>query len=493
MARKKAGNKKKKNAAAASSSAKPVAPSSIPTPSVPGLDLNVVAPLAFWEAMTDEDCPADLEVDFEATPAPASATGTIAASAVGDLLKWFAKGVAAAGAEAARLDFAASLSKEQRAEVHSSIAAAGLAGVLESASSGVGEQRRIAVYRKGAAPAKPTAAPEVLEQAATLYKWARDAGLMSFSRDEIAEQLAAAPDGAALAAPLAAIWAARSAEQVDVAVMARAVELDDVVMVGMLLQAKPELARAVDGSTGQPPLHAAARLGSVGALRALVAAGAGLEDKDAHGRTALQISRTFEQCDAEAALLQLGAHDPEAGRFPLNRAAAELAAGARQHQHPHASGPAAAAAEAVTAPLKPAEVEEKAAGEEEQDRAAEPEEAGVTAVVTAGTAAAVDAGAVKEDAEVEPKPAAEEAAPAEAAAAAEAAPVEAAAAEVAKPAEAAAAEAAPVEAATAAPVEAAEAEEAAPAEAAAAEEAKPAEAAAEAAPVEAAEAEAAPA
>ncbi len=51
----------------------------------------------------------------------------------------------------------------------------------------------------------------------------------------------------------------------------------------------PELVRTADAASGQPPLHVAARGGCVEALRALAAAGAELEAKDAHGRTALLV------------------------------------------------------------------------------------------------------------------------------------------------------------------------------------------------------------
>ncbi len=44
---------------------------------------------------------------------------TQTAGSVPELLQWFAKGVAAAGAEASKLEFAASLTKEERASVHS--------------------------------------------------------------------------------------------------------------------------------------------------------------------------------------------------------------------------------------------------------------------------------------------------------------------------------------------------------------------------------------
>ncbi|KXZ41518.1 hypothetical protein GPECTOR_417g272 [Gonium pectorale] len=360
------------------------------------LALSISAPPIFWKALAEAECPAELDVDLEQTPAPAVAEGTIAAPDVTELLKWFAKGVAAAAeAGSARLNFAASLSKEERAAVHSAIGAAGLAPALESSSEGVGEARRLSVYKKGAAPAKAPADPELLERAATLYKWARDAGLTSFSRDEIAEQLAAGPDGAGLAAPLAAVWKARSAEQADVAALAAAVEADDAARVAELLKSKPGLVNAVNSRTGQPALHAAARVGAVAALRAAVAAGAGLEDKDAHGRTALQISRTFEQCDAEAALLQLGAHDPEAGKFPINRGVAELVAKTVKAAEAPKPAPAAAAEAPQAEALKAAP-------------AAAPQLEAPKAVLAAAEAAAKPAPAAAEAGA--PKPATEAAA-----------------------------------------------------------------------------------
>ena len=62
------------------------------------------------------------------------------------------------------------------------------------------------------------------------------------------------------------------------------------------------MAGVVDSSTGQPPLHVATRLGAVAALRALVAGGAKLEDKDAHGRTALTVRPTAAALNPKKAL-----------------------------------------------------------------------------------------------------------------------------------------------------------------------------------------------
>ncbi|KAG2485754.1 hypothetical protein HYH03_015563 [Edaphochlamys debaryana] len=375
------------------------------------LRFTVVAPPPFYAATADDELPSDMDtaVDLEETPAPASMPATVSAAGVADLLKWFAKGVAADGAAGSRLDFAPSLSKEERAVVHSTVTVAGLGGVLECQSEGIADQRRISVFKKGSAPSKVTSS-EVAEKAATLYKWARDAGLTNFSRDEITEQLCAAPDGSALAPALAALWTARSAEAGDTAELAAAVAADDAGRVAAILAAKPGLVGAVDSATGQPPLHAAARLGCVGALRALAAAGARLEEKDAHGRTALQISRTFEQCDAEAVLLQLGAHDPEAGRFPLTLAAAELGNSRAASAAAAASATAASAAAATKAAMKAAADAAAAAG-----HAVAAAEAALTEALAPGPAAAAAKPA-------QPSPEASSAAAAAAAAAKEAAP-----------------------------------------------------------------------
>lgn len=77
------------------------------------------------------------------------------------------------------------------------------------------------------------------------------------------------------------------------------------------------------GGLREPPLCLASRLGNVEAVRLLLAAGFNPETRDpSTGRTALQISRTFETCDCEALLLQAGVHDPDAKHFPLSAAAA---------------------------------------------------------------------------------------------------------------------------------------------------------------------------
>ncbi|KAG1653204.1 hypothetical protein FOA52_010288 [Chlamydomonas sp. UWO 241] len=83
----------------------------------------------------------------------------------------------------------------------------------------------------------------------------------------------------------------------------------------------------VDLGSGELPLCLAARTGNAAAAAALLAAGAPVDARNGIGKTALQVSRTFEECDVEAVLLRGGAHDPEAGRFSLSLGALTLLAG----------------------------------------------------------------------------------------------------------------------------------------------------------------------
>ena len=66
--------------------------------------------------------------------------------------------------------------------------------------------------------------------------------------------------------------------------------------------------------------------------------------------SSLQVSRTFEQCDVEAVLLQHGAHDPDAKLFPLSAAAAELKSAAPPAAAVAAAAPAPAPAPAAAPP-----------------------------------------------------------------------------------------------------------------------------------------------
>ncbi len=98
---------------------------------------------------------------------------------------------------------------------------------------------------------RPAPSPALLERAATLYKWARDAGLTAYSRDEVVEQLAAGEAAertagvagglgiGGLAPPLRALWEARSAVQAEAAALTARVVADDAEGVAALLREKP--------------------------------------------------------------------------------------------------------------------------------------------------------------------------------------------------------------------------------------------------------------
>lgn len=100
-------------------------------------------------------------------------------------------------------------------------------------------------------PPRPPPNPALLERAATLYKWARDAGLTAYSRDEVVEQLAAGEAAeltagvagglglSGLAPPLRALWEARSAVQAEAAALTARVVADDAEGVAALLKEQP--------------------------------------------------------------------------------------------------------------------------------------------------------------------------------------------------------------------------------------------------------------
>jgi len=406
---------------------------------------------AFHDSLESKECPATFEGDEDAPLTP-SVNLTVSKSAVASLLEWFAAGIVADSK--AKLAFASTLDKDHRAYIHKTVSSS-FASSLETCSEGVEEARSITVYKKGEAP-KLELSPADAEKATMLYKFAQDAGITGVSRDEIAEQLKSGK----LHDKLQALWEQKGAEQEQLKKLIAAAAAGDVTAIQEVLKPhKDLLLRGVrDASTGELPLHVAAKQGQVAVIKALVEAGAKIDERDAHNRTALQVSRTFEQCDAEAVLLQLGAHDPEAGKFPLSKAAAELT---------HANGQPAAAKEAAAkeAAAKEAAAKEAAAKEAAAKEAAAKEAAAKEAAAAAKEAAAKEAAAKEAAAkEAAAKEAAAKEAAAKEAAAKEAAAKEAAAKEAAAK-QAAAKEAAAKEAA----VKEAAAKEAAAKEAAAKE------------------------
>eukprot|EP00798_Chlamydomonas_sp_ICE-L_P032461 gene32461-31073_t len=241
-------------------------------------------------------------------------------ASIAELMAWFSS----EAAPSAHLAFSSSLKKEERAFVHD-VVASSLSSVLETASSGVGDNRAISVYLKGQSPmdSLPAASNDILQEAIRLWKAAREIGLVQYSRDEIAEQLR----NDDLCEPLRELSNERKKFEDGVKLLLEAATVGNVSEIRMICSAHPGLASACypDADSGDLPLHAAARAGMVDALRALVDAGAVVDAKDERGRTAFQVSQSFDQCDVEAVLLQLGAKDPDASSFPLTSAAVDMA------------------------------------------------------------------------------------------------------------------------------------------------------------------------
>jgi hypothetical protein len=314
-----------------------------------------------------------------------------------------------AGSEAdpsACLALSPALAKAHRAAVHAAAEGEGARG-LTTVSSGVGAARRVAVVRRGSPAAEAAQAgvsAEVEERAAWLWRWAQEEGV-EVSRDEAAEALAAGE--AALAGPLAELWARRAAQQAGAEALCAAATTGDAAAVEVraalsiaaglrfsrlhfhrcvvpasagvdrtpgfvfswwlpaellaaqaVLAACPGLAAAgpYDARTNLSPLALAAGEGHVAVVEALLAAGFPVDARDGAGATALQVARKYERGDAEGALLRAGAAE---GR----------AEGARWRREPAGAGGSAAAAAA------PAEVEAAAAEEEEEEEEVKLEEA----------------------------------------------------------------------------------------------------------------------
>lgn len=149
-----------------------------------------------------------------------------------------------------------------------------------------------------------------------LYKWAREHGI-EVSCDEIMEALATG----SLNDPLHAAMAAKDAAQAVVAQLCEAARSNDTNTIKALYTQHAHV--FTDGvdmtvfATGETPQGAAARANAVEALSLLLDLGADAEERDCKGASPLDISRRYEQCEAEGVLLRGGAHDPVANLTPL--------------------------------------------------------------------------------------------------------------------------------------------------------------------------------
>lgn len=150
-----------------------------------------------------------------------------------------------------------------------------------------------------------------------LYKWAREHGI-EVSCDEVMEALATG----SLHAPLHAAMAAKDAAQAVVSQLCEAARSNDTDTIKALHSQHPHV--FTDGvdmtvfATGETPQGAAARANAVEALSLLLDLGADAEQRDCQGASPLDVSRRYEQCEAEGVLLRAGVHDPVANCTPLD-------------------------------------------------------------------------------------------------------------------------------------------------------------------------------
>ncbi|PSC74228.1 hypothetical protein C2E20_2537 [Micractinium conductrix] len=317
-------------------------------PSGEVLRVELRAAPAFYEALQGRECPvpaAEGSSSSEASPMGTSELQMREWNDRGPLIGWFRDGIAAD--PAAELAFSPKLTKQQRASVHGTATAVGLRG-LGTASRGVGAARRVVVLSVERAQ-RPELDEQQDHKAFWTWRWALDAGLQ-VSRDEVGEMLL----GAGLSLELQALWDKKSAQQKAVQRLCGAVVAGDVAGVAAALDAAPALLsdRAFDVQSGVAPLHLAARESQVPALELLLSRGADTETLDGHGWTALQVARKFEQSDAEGALLRAGAHDPDAGKSPLD-ARLPAVGDAKPEALAPAVPPAAPAAATASAPVVP--------------------------------------------------------------------------------------------------------------------------------------------
>ncbi len=123
------------------------------------------------------------------------------------LVAWFREG--SDGDTKATLGFPPSLSKSQRAIVHSRVQSIGL-GSLQSVSAGIGDDRFISIHRSGdegqGRLVQLTAAQQ--HKSFWIYRWAKGAGIL-VSRDEVSEMLLSN----ALTPQLEQLWKEGSSQQ----------------------------------------------------------------------------------------------------------------------------------------------------------------------------------------------------------------------------------------------------------------------------------------
>ena len=149
------------------------------------------------------------------------------------LIAWFREG--SDSDPVATLAFPASLSKFQRARVHSLVKSIGL-GSLQSVSKGVGDDRFISIERSRdedqSCLAQMTSAQH--HKSFWIYRWAKEAGVL-VSRDEVSEMILST----ALTPQLEQLWNKGSAQQKLIIKLCEAVVEGDTAALKVLWNLQP--------------------------------------------------------------------------------------------------------------------------------------------------------------------------------------------------------------------------------------------------------------
>lgn len=135
------------------------------------------------------------------------------------LVAWFREGCSTD--KNASLAFSSSLSKAQRAKIHTLVKSVGL-GVLQSISEGIGASRQISIVHSGAATSKEDPTDTQRHKAFWIYRWAHGAGI-AVSRDEVVQMV----QEDSLTPDLQQLWSEGSAQQKLIIRLCESVMQDD--------------------------------------------------------------------------------------------------------------------------------------------------------------------------------------------------------------------------------------------------------------------------
>lgn len=229
-------------------------------------------------------------------------------------VRWF-RGVVEVDPQAS-MEMSPALFKERRAEVHDLVKMLG-DDILQSVSSGFGEERRLKILRSDSEAARQkasdgVASPELLDRARLLWQWALQEN-ESLSRDEAVEVLIALEKGEIVPARFVKIWNRRWPLQHVAEQLCAAVSENDASRLRDILMAHPDVIRqgVINERNGEGCLHIAAGEGHLECLEILLESGYPVDAEDGSGETAMEVARRNEQCDAQGILLRAGSKAAE--------------------------------------------------------------------------------------------------------------------------------------------------------------------------------------